>query len=86
MNSEAYHLAQQAIADLKSAVYIVLEAAPSTGLTNAEIGRSLGIYSGPLGHEGDIPRTVLGLLENEGVVQQNSDNKHWTLRRYPEKS
>ncbi|QDU75317.1 hypothetical protein Pan97_23470 [Bremerella volcania] len=86
MNSEAYQLAQQAIANLKSAIYLVLESAPSNGLTNAEIGRSLGIYAGHVGHEGHIPRTVLGLLESEGVVQQDSDSKRWTLRRYPENS
>ena len=50
MNSKAYQLAQSAIADLKSAVFISLEEKGINGLTNAELGKSLGIYSGHIGH------------------------------------
>jgi hypothetical protein len=78
---EAYQLAQRAMADLKSAVYAVLEEAPSDGLTNAEIGRGLGIYAGHIEHEGHISRTLLALMEKEGVVQQSQVTKRWTLRR-----
>ena len=49
MNSKAYQLAQSAIADLKSAVFISLEEKGINGLTNAEL-KSLGIYSGHIGH------------------------------------
>jgi hypothetical protein len=80
MNAQAYQLAQSAIADLKSAVYLALEASGDTGLTNAELGRSLGIYGGHVGHEGHISRTLLGLLENEGVVVQVADTKRWFLK------
>ncbi|MDB5352892.1 MAG: hypothetical protein JWN86_4139 [Planctomycetota bacterium] len=69
------------MADLKAAVYAVLEAAPSDGLTNAEIGRALGIYAGHVEHEGHISRTLLALMEKEGVVKQSSATKRWTLRR-----
>ncbi|MCJ7975144.1 hypothetical protein LOS88_20230 [Aeromonas veronii] len=82
MNSQAYQLAQSAIADLKSAVYLTLEASGDAGLTNAELGRSLGIYGGHVGHEGHISRTLLGLLENEGVVVQVADTKRWFLKKY----
>lgn len=43
MNPEAYLRAQRALAELKAAVYQVLTDAPAEGLSNAEIGRSLGI-------------------------------------------
>ncbi|MFM1643394.1 MULTISPECIES: hypothetical protein [Aeromonas] len=81
MNAQAYQLAQSAIADLKSAVYLALEASGDTGLTNAELGRSLGIYGGHVGHEGHISRTLLGLLENEGVIVQVPETKRWFLKK-----
>jgi len=74
-----YLLAQRAIADLKAAIHQTLAEAPPSGLTNAEIGRSLGIYQGHQGHEGHIPRTLLALMEAEGVVMQNEDRR-WQLR------
>ncbi len=80
MNGEAYHLAQSAIADLKSAVYLALESAGSDGLSNAELGRSLGIYAGHVGHEGHISRTLLALLESEGVVIQEPESKRWYIK------
>jgi len=48
-------------------------------LTNAEIGRRLGIYRGHVGHEGHISRTILGFLEEEQVIIQEND-KTWCLR------
>jgi len=76
-----YHLAQRAVADLKAAVFSLLESAGKEGLTNAEIGRRLGIYAGHLGHEGHIPRTMLALMESEGAVVQEPDTKRWSLKR-----
>ena len=81
MHSDAYHLAQSAMADLKSAVYLVLESAPSAGLTNAEVGRTLGIYGGHEGHEGHISRTLLQQLKSERVVVQG-ENKKWLLEQH----
>lgn len=80
--SRAYILAQEAMARLRSSIHILLEESPR-GLTNAELGRALGIYSGHVGHEGHMSRTVLALMEAEGVVQQDSASKLWTLRRPP---
>jgi hypothetical protein len=80
--SSTYQLAQKAIADLKAAIYETLAHAPETGLSNAAVGRSLGIYTGHVGHEGHIPRTILSLMESEGVVQQNKETKQWTLKRH----
>lgn len=74
-----YVLAQQAIAGLKGAVYSLL-AGSSEGLRNAEIGRLLGIHTGHVRHEGHIPRTLLALMEAEGVVEQDVDTKKWRLR------
>jgi DNA-directed RNA polymerase specialized sigma24 family protein len=78
--NEAYAEAQLAIATLKSLVRTVLEMAPNGGLRNSEIGRSLGIYSGHIEHEGHISRTLLAMLEAEGVVQQDEQTKQWSLR------
>jgi len=80
---EAYAMAQKALAELKTAVYITLKSGPPEGLRNADVGRMLGIYAGHVGHEGHIPRTLLALMENEGVVQQDVE-KRWLLRRHPE--
>ena len=78
MESEAYLKAQVALAGLKGAVHSLLANNPQ-GLSNAEIGRSLGIYQGHKGHEGHISRTVLAFLEAEGAVKQNEDTKAWYL-------
>lgn len=51
-------------------------------MTNAEIGRTLGIYSGHVGHEGHISRTLLAIMESEGVVSQHSDSKRWRIRSH----
>ncbi len=77
--SQSYLLAQDAMAKLRSAVHMILETVPS-GLSNARIGRSLGIYSGHVGHEGHISRTILALMEAEGVVEQDKVTKLWRLR------
>lgn len=81
MNSlnDCYHCAQVAISDLKAAVHFVLADAPD-GLTNAQVGRTLGIYGGHVGHEGHISRTLLALLEGEGVAEQDSQSKRWRLK------
>jgi hypothetical protein len=76
----AYRLAQRAVADLKAAVALILANAPEMGLTNATIGRMLGIYAGHVGHVGHIPRTLLALMENEGLVTQDEVSKRWRLR------
>ena len=77
----AYQLAQKALADLKTSIYVLLEGGPKDGLTNVEIGRRLGIYMGHVGHEGHIPRTLLAIMETEGVVVQDKDNKKWRIRK-----
>lgn len=75
---QAYQVSQKAITDLKSAIYLLLSSSRDKGMTNAEIGRSLGIYTGHKGHEGHISRTLLAIMEEEGVVKQNKD-KTWAL-------
>jgi hypothetical protein len=76
----SYHRAQSALSNLKAAIYEVLRDASPEGLTNAQIGRMLGIYAGHVGHEGHIPRTLLAIMEQEGVVEQNRDTKRWVIR------
>lgn len=80
--SEAYQLAQRAIADLKTAVFGILALAGEAGLRNADIGRSLGIYAGHEGHEGHIPRALLAMMQSEGVVEQDASSKRWRLRSH----
>ncbi len=80
--TEAYALAPRAVADLKAAVYLALKNGASEGMRNADIGRTLGILAGHIRHEGHIPRTLLALMESEGVVQQDPQSKLWTIRRH----
>ena len=75
-----YYLAQSAMAQLKTAVYMVLKNCGPDGLRNADIGRFLGIYMGHADHEGHISRTLLAIMEAEGVVEQDKKSKLWTLR------
>lgn len=79
MNANEYMQAQVAMANLKAAVLSLLQRT-SGGLTNAVIGRSLGIYAGHKGHEGHISRTILGMLEAEGLVEQNGSDQTWSVR------
>ena len=81
-SNQAYAGAQYAIAMLKAAVYRVLLDAGQECLSNAAIGRRLGIYTGHKGHQGHIPRTLLGIMEREQVVEQ-VERKLWRLRRAP---
>jgi hypothetical protein len=79
--NDAYPIAQEAMSKLRSSVYMLLKQAPGEGLKNSEIGRALGIYSGHVGHEGHISRTILALMEAEGVVEQIAETKCWRLRQ-----
>jgi len=78
--ANAYAMSQRAIADLKAAVYQVLLEAGTDGLRNVDIGKGLGIYTGHVEHVGHISRTLLGLMEAEGVVEQDSE-KVWRLAK-----
>ena len=78
---EAHRMAQKAIADIKTAIVMLLtELDLGQGLRNVDIGRQLGIYAGHAGHEGHISRTMLALLESDGIVTQDADTKRWRLR------
>ena len=78
--AELYVKSQHAIAELKGAVLDLLGSHPN-GLSNADIGRTLGIYQGhSSGQEGHISRTLLELLQVEGVVAQDKKTKLWRLR------
>ncbi len=76
---DPYFMAQTAIANLKSAVRVTLENGPARGMSHVQIGKTLGIHAGHVGHAGHIPRTLLALLDSEGVVQQDPDTKLWSL-------
>lgn len=79
--SESYNLAQRAIADLKTAIYSVL-LEHKDGLSNAEIGRALGIYHGHSGqHEGHVSRVLLDLMQAEGILSQDKKTKKWLLKK-----
>jgi hypothetical protein len=73
-----YEKAQKGITLLKSAVYEILLESAEKGLRNVDVGKSLGIYTGHIGHEGHISRTILELLKSEGVASQDSE-KSWKL-------
>lgn len=78
--ADPYRMAQRALAELKAATRMVLAAAPDDGLSNAVVGRSLGIYSSHSKQEGHISRSILGMLEADGVAKQDPDTKRWRLR------
>ncbi len=78
--AQLYVRAQHAIAELKGEILDLLAANPE-GLSNADVGRTLGIYQGhSSGQEGHISRTLLGLLEEEQVVAQDKTTKRWRIR------
>lgn len=81
METSLYIRAQRAVAELKGVVYELVAGAGPDGLTNAEIGRSLGIYQGHVRHQGHVSRTILAMLQAEQVLEQNRSNKRWTVRR-----
>lgn len=68
------------MAELKGVVYELL-CQSEAGLSNAEVGRRLGIYGGHVGHEGHVSRTILGILEKEEVIVQDKKSKVWTVRK-----
>jgi len=75
-----YNRAQRAMADIKAAIRDLLSNCGDSGLSNAQIGRALGIYSGHEGHEGHISRTLLAIMQKEGVVEQDGASLRWRLR------
>ena len=79
--STAYTHSQLAIAELKASVPELLELESNGIMTNAKIGRALGIYQGHKGHEGHISRTILGLMETDGTVEQFGKQPYWRLRQ-----
>ena len=82
---DAYHLAQKGIADLKAAILALIVNAGDEGLTNAEVGKALGIYRGhsEKGHEGHVSRFLLERMREEQVLVQ-ADGKRWRLASGPD--
>lgn len=79
-----YFTAQQAIASLKGAIHALLSES-ERGLRNAEIGQMLGIHKGHGNqHKGHITRTLLEIMQAEGVVEQLEESKLWALCRAEE--
>lgn len=77
-----YQIAQHGIAKLKSAIFLLLKDAPEEGMRNSDIGRALGIGYGHSGkHKDHIPRVMLEIMKEEGVVLQDSDTKMWRLNK-----
>ena len=80
---KAYGMAQSALAELKTAVFVLLEEAGGAGLRNVDIGKRLGIHCGPEGRRGHLSRAVLEILSNDGTIRQ-LDNKRWAVNCMPE--
>lgn len=76
---QPYERAQEAMTQLKIAIHDLLCMSCANGLTNAEIGRQLGIYAGHKGHQGHVSRTLLSTMEIEGVVKQDPASRRWAL-------
>ena len=78
--AQAYRDAQHAMALLKAAIHRILFDAGAEGMKNVEIGKTLGIYAGHVRHEGHIPRTLLAIMEGEGITEQDPESKAWRLK------
>lgn len=78
---DEYQVAQRAIADLKSAALSLIRR--EGPISNAKLGRALGIYFGHGAkqgrHEGHVSRSILRLLADEGLVEQTS-TKEWRYK------
>ena len=83
MYENPYFQAQKGLALLKSAIHTLLSEKYPRGLRNVDIGKALGIYTGHKGHEGHISRTLLEIMQNEGVIEQKED-KMWYLKTVEE--
>ncbi len=74
-----YKTAQRAIADLKAAVLNYVRV--NGPVTNAQVGRALGIYFGHGDqegrHVGHVSRAILRLLEDEELVNQPDPKGPW---------
>ena len=80
--AQCFALAQEGYAKLKAAIYGLLSQEPQRPLSNVEIGRTLGIHAGHLGHAGHIPRTILEDLKNDGLIEQDAQSKAWSIVSY----
>ena len=78
-----YYKAQHGISLIKDAVYTLLKDSYPEGLRNVDIGKSLGIYSGHKGHEGHISRTILEMMQSEGVIEQREDKLWYIVKNLP---
>jgi DNA polymerase/3'-5' exonuclease PolX len=78
----AYRRAQRALAELEAAVVEILATAGSERLRNSQVGRLLGIHPGHVKHQGHISRTVLEMLHEDCVAEQETGGT-WHLRRQP---
>lgn len=58
---EAYLMAQTAIAQLKSAIHVILAGDGTDGLRKTDLGRLLGIGRGDVRHKEYIPFTLLAM-------------------------
>ena len=83
MDNSSYYKAQYGLTLLKDAIRDLLVSIHPKGLRNVDVGKALGIYSGHKGHEGHISRTLLEIMQNEGIIEQRSD-KHWYYKEYSE--
>jgi len=88
MTKKPFSKAQQGIHLIKTAIYELLLDNPR-GLTNAEIGKQLGIYRGYAGQnkqQGHICRTLLEHLKEDFVVDQRTEQsrKVWYVVAHSE--
>lgn len=77
----SYQIAQRALADLKTAVFMLLQG-QETGLTNAQIARGLGMYYvRNTKQDGAVSRVLLEIMQVEGVVELDTASKKWRIKK-----
>ena len=75
-----YERAQIAMAQLKSLALTLVAQNPESGLRQTDIGRMLGIHATPDGQQqGWVAGYLMQLLENEGLVERESQRAPWLL-------
>jgi len=77
---DAIPLVERALSELRGVVHAKL-LENKDGLTNAQLGRSLGLYMGHVGHQGCVSRTILEMLKENEMAWQDPATKRWFGRK-----
>lgn len=78
LTSAAYTIAQEAMAQLRSAIHQLLSEHPA-GLSEGQIGLALGLKSAQIEDSSTIAALMLALMEAEGAIALDSAASIWKV-------